>query len=145
MLTVEECSLHFFLRSSIRKCTNLEYWKKATSSCIKSTKLNPKFPDSYNNLAWLLCTAKDPAYRDCRKAIFYARKALHIDRNAAWTDTLAAAYAECGEFKKAVRLETEAYKLSKPRNENFRNRIEIYKLGKTYSDWKGNVNFLPIQ
>lgn len=50
-------------------------------------------------------------------------------------DTLASAYAECGDFKKAVSIETEAYKLSVPPNENFFKRIEIYKSSKTYSDW----------
>jgi hypothetical protein len=50
-------------------------------------------------------------------------------------DTLAAAYAECGEFEKAIHTEENAYKLSIPRNKNFRKRIQIYKSGKTYAEW----------
>jgi hypothetical protein len=51
-------------------------------------------------------------------------------------DTLAAAYAECGDFKEAVRIEIAAYKLSRPANENFYNRIKIYKTHKAYAAWR---------
>jgi tetratricopeptide (TPR) repeat protein len=69
-----------------------------------------------------------------RKAISYPRKALKIGKNDSWLDTLAAAYAECGDFEKAVEVETQAHKLSEPPNESFRQRIEIYRSGKNYSD-----------
>lgn len=71
-----------------------------------------------------------------RKAIPYSRKALKIAKNDSWLDSLPAAYAECGDFEKAVEVDTQAYNLSEPPNENFRQRIEIYRNGKTYSDWR---------
>ena len=120
--------------------TALERYREAIRDYERVIELNPKSGGSYNNLAWLLTTAKDPAYRDCRKAISYARKALQLDRNAAWVDTLASAYAECGDFGKAVSIETAAYKLSVPPNENFQKRIEIYNMGKTYADWRVEKN-----
>ena len=118
----------------------LERYKEAIQDYGRVIELNPNSGGSYNNLAWLLSTAKDPAYRDCKRAIYYARKALQIDKNGAWMDTLAAAYAECGHFEKAVKIETDAYHLSKPPNENFRKRIEIYKMCKTYADWRMDKN-----
>jgi tetratricopeptide (TPR) repeat protein len=120
--------------------TALGRYREAIEDYEHVIKLNPKSGGSYNNLAWLLSTVKDPAYRDCRKAIFYARKALRIDKNESWMDTLAAAYAECGNFEKAVSIEEEAYKKSKPPNENFHQRIEIYKMGKTYVEWRAERN-----
>jgi tetratricopeptide (TPR) repeat protein len=119
--------------------TGLERYKEAIQDYRHVIKHNPKSGGSYNNLAWIYSTAKNPAYRDCRKAIYFARKALQVDRNAAWLDTLASAYAECGDFKKAINVESEAYKLSRPPNENFRKRIEIYKTGKTYADWRNET------
>ena len=119
----------------------LERYEEAIRDYERVIELNPKSGGSYNNLAWLLTTAEDPAYRDCRKAVSYALKALEIGRNGSWMDTLAAAYAECGEFEKAVSAETEAYTLSQPPNENFRKRIEIYKMGKTYADWMETKQF----
>jgi hypothetical protein len=88
----------------------------------------------------LLATANDPRYRDCGKAISFAEKALEIGENGAWMDTLAAAYAECGAFKEAVKVETEAYRKSKPPNRYFKKRIEIYRYGLSYSKWRENAH-----
>jgi Flp pilus assembly protein TadD len=115
--------------------TALGRYKEAIEDYTCVIKLNPRSGGSYNNLAWLLSTAVDPVYRDCRKAIMLARKSLQIDKNVSWMDTLATAYAECGEFEKAVSVETDAYKLSVPPNENFHKRIMIYKSGKTFTEW----------
>ncbi len=116
--------------------TSLERYGEAIEGYERAINLDPKGGGTYNNLAWLLATAKDSTVRDCRKAISYASKALKIGKTGSWMDTLAAAYAECGEFDKAVSTEKEAYKLSHPPNDNFRRRIEVYKNGKTYADWR---------
>jgi len=116
--------------------TSLERYGEAIDDYERAINLDPKGGGTYNNLAWLLATAKDPQYRDCQKAISYARKALKIGKTGSWMDTLAAAYAECGYFEKAVSTEKEAYRLSSPPNENFLKRIEVYKNGKTYADWR---------
>jgi len=116
--------------------TALGRYGEAIRDYMRVIELSPRSAGSYNNLAWILTTAKDPAYRDCRKAITYAGKALEIGSNGAWMDTLATAHAECGEFEKAVSIETLAYKLSSPPNKNFSKRLEIYKSGKTYAEWR---------
>jgi len=115
--------------------TAMDRYGEAIENYEQAIKLDPRSGGTYNNLAWLLGTAKDPAFRDCRKAILYAHKALGIGRNGAWMDTLAAAYAECGDFEKAVSAEKEAYSLSSPPNERFLKRIEVYKHRMTYADW----------
>jgi tetratricopeptide (TPR) repeat protein len=116
--------------------TAMDRYGEAIENYEQAIQLDPRGGGTYNNLAWLLATAKDPAFRNCRKAISYSRKALKIGKNGSWLDTLAAAYAECGGFEKAAEVETQAYNLSRPPNENFRKRIEIYRTGKTYSEWR---------
>ena len=65
------------------------------------------FPDDFqglNNLAWVYATAEDPSFRDSKKAIDLAQKALVMapyDHHI-WS-TLAEAYYSGGEFKKAKR------------------------------------------
>ncbi len=93
----------------------------------------PSSSGTLNNLAWLLATVRDPALRDCRRAIAYARRAIEAYRSGAWLDTLAAAYAECGEFEQAVEIEVGAYALSKPPNKAFAMRLDLYRRGIRYS------------
>jgi tetratricopeptide (TPR) repeat protein len=112
--------------------TALQRYDEAIEAYLRVIELNPRSGGSYNNLGWLFATARDPGYRDCRKALLYARKALTFGRNGSWMDTLAAAYAECGDFEKAVSAEIEAYRLSRS-NDNFRQRIEMYKRCHTYA------------
>jgi tetratricopeptide (TPR) repeat protein len=100
--------------------------------------LQPHSAGTLNNLAWLLATADDPGLRDCRRAIDYARKSVESVRSAPWLDTLAAAYAECGQFDLAVRIESEACALSRPPNPAFENRLELYRRGISYASWLAN-------
>ncbi|RLB55994.1 MAG: hypothetical protein DRI34_09800 [Deltaproteobacteria bacterium] len=107
---------------------------EAISEYEKVLQLEPDSAGTLNNLAWLLVTARDPGLRDCRRAIELARRAVAAHRSGAWLDTLAAAHAECGEFQRAVELESEAYALSQPPNQAFRKRLELYRRGIRSSD-----------
>ena len=95
----------------------------------------PSSAGTLNNLAWLLVTADTPSLRDCHRAIGLAQKAVAAYRSGAWLDTLAAAHAECGDFQKAIEIETEAYSLSRPPNPAFKRRLELYRRGTSYADW----------
>ncbi|MBW2093385.1 MAG: tetratricopeptide repeat protein [Deltaproteobacteria bacterium] len=119
--------------------TGLERYRDAIRDYLKVIELNPMSGGSYNNLAWLLVTAKDPRYRDCKKAIALAQKALETGKNGAWMDTLAAAYAECGAFKEAAKIEKEAYRKSNPPNRNFQKRLHLYRNGVSYAQWHENA------
>ncbi len=88
---------------------------------------------------WLLSTARDPAVRSGPKALKLAQKADRLKDRPTMRDALAAAYAETGQFKDAVRQETKAIALAQSKRpaENvdaFQSRLELYRKGAPYRD-----------
>jgi tetratricopeptide (TPR) repeat protein len=67
----------------------------------------------YNNLAWVLSTSPTDSVRDGKKAQNYAKKAAKLSdyAEAHILSTLAAAYAENGNFEEAVKWSTKAVEL----------------------------------
>ena len=116
--------------------TALEQYREAIRDYQTVIAGDPDSAGSYNNLAWLLVTAKDPEVRDGEKALSYAKEAVKRCDSPAWLDTLAAAFAECGNFPLAVVVAEEAYFKSSPPNERFRRRIEIYRRHQSLADWR---------
>lgn len=64
----------------------------------------PDFPEWLNNLAWLLATCPDNAVRNGPEAVRFARRACELTqyKQTIYLGTLAAAYAEAGQFDDAV-------------------------------------------
>jgi tetratricopeptide (TPR) repeat protein len=98
-----------------------------------------------NSLAWTYATAKDPRFLDGKKAVDYAEKAVAQQRGYQYLDTLAAALARDGQFRKAVETETEALSLLQKETglpiadrvaaeKRFRNRIDLYQGGQAYTE-----------
>lgn len=61
-----------------------------------------------NNLAWLLATCSDPEVRDGARAVALIKPIALLYGNWQHLDTLAAAYAEQGDFADAVNTQQEA-------------------------------------
>ncbi|MGA1871112.1 MAG: sulfatase-like hydrolase/transferase [bacterium] len=102
-------------------------YERAGESYEWATKLDPNFALPYNNMAWMLATSEDRRYRDVQRAIRYAERAVELERNENFLDTLAIAYAEAHDFKRALRASEEAYKLSHGTNKEIKKKIEIYR------------------
>jgi tetratricopeptide (TPR) repeat protein len=116
--------------------TAMQRYQEALRDYERALELNPHSAGTHNNLAWLLATAPDPSLRDGVRAVEHARQALDKGVNGSWLDTLAAALAESGEYDQAVEVEQHAFELSQPKNESFRQRIEIYRQHMSYATWR---------
>jgi tetratricopeptide (TPR) repeat protein len=110
-------------------------YREALRAYEHALALNQRSGGTHNNLAWLLATSTDPSIRDGARALEHARRAVELGESASWMDTLAAAHAECGDFKAAVRAERKAYELSGRRTKAFLRRIGIYRRGMSYAAW----------
>ncbi len=66
----------------------------------------PNDADALNNLAWIMATCRDPKFRNGKEATRLAELAMTATkgRSPAVFDTLSAAYAECGQFDKAIHV-----------------------------------------
>jgi tetratricopeptide (TPR) repeat protein len=73
-------------------------------------RLNPNLPGTLNNLAWLLATNPDARLRDGAEAVKLAEQACEATgwQQTITIGTLAAAYAEAGDFDKAVQTAQKA-------------------------------------
>ncbi len=95
--------------------------------------LAPGHASARNNLAWLLATCPESALRDGRRAVELAQT-LTLSQNDTRPhvlDTLAAGYAEMGQFKQAVELARRALALANAlSNEDIasaiRSRLQLY-------------------
>lgn len=67
---------------------------------------------AHNQYAWALATDLNADVRDGAKAIEAAQRAVTLERSPSYLDTLAAAYAEAGQFTQAVNAQTEAMELA---------------------------------
>ena len=70
--------------------------------------------DVLNSRAWLFATCRNPSVRSGRQAVVDAKRACDLTHwnNPDFVDTLAAAYAEVGDFDAAVRYQEKAISLS---------------------------------
>lgn len=98
--------------------------------------------EAHNGLAWLLCTCNEDRIRDGEKAVKLALQACEFCNyeNEDIVDTLAAAYAESGDFKSAIEWQQRAIELSDPNRDpyykirGFHQRLQLYKEGIAYRE-----------
>jgi len=111
----------------------------AINICREAIALNPKADWGYNLLAWLEATCPDSSVRDGKEAISLATKACELTRwqQPNWIDTLAAAYAESGDFQLAIEFQERALHASnspEPRQKAMRERLAFYKQSQPYRE-----------
>jgi hypothetical protein len=76
-------------------------YQKAEYSFRAATRLARDNLVAQNELAWFLATCPESSLRDGKEAVSIAQSLVDKSPRIVWIDTLAAAYAECGDFQKA--------------------------------------------
>lgn len=104
-------------------------------------KLAPDSPAVLNNLAWLLSTTSQPELRDGAAAVRFAQRACELtqSQHPLLIGTLAAAYAEAGQFSEAVAAATKAIDVATATGQSqvaARNAelLLLYRSGKPYHE-----------
>ena len=106
-------------------------FEEAATHYAESIRLDPLSPEAYNNRAMLLATCPEAKYRDGQKAIEAATRACELTewKMPSCLDTLAAAYAEAGDFDAAVRWQMRATESLRDERAkaDYRSRLAIYR------------------
>ncbi len=117
-------------------CLWMGKYDKAIEDFKKSIQLNPKDELPYRRLAWIMATCPDEKYRDGQKALENSKKACEL---TAWKEpldliTIAAAYAELGNFEQSVIWEQKAIELGlkDQDSKDSQERLELYKQKKPF-------------
>lgn len=123
----------YWLRGKVRE--EAYDYRSALADYQQAVRLDAEDSISLNCLAWLLAAAPDAQLRDGRRAVQAALRACEIEKAEEWdaVDTLAAAFAEAGNFSKAVFSQKEALRLA-PSEEHpdLQARLDLYKAKKPY-------------
>lgn len=124
---------------------NLGDLRGAIGEYERTIELDPRNLIAYNNLAWIKATSPDAKLREGAKAVEYGKKALELAGQVQpwlYMDTLAAAYAEAGDFRQAVDLLTKALALmTKPEDQkdqpDMEARLKLFQAGKPFREKPG--------
>lgn len=126
---------------------------KMIAAAAKLEKAIAAAPDSAmsrNSVAWLYATSTAPAARNGRKAVEHARRACELTNwsEYGYIDTLAAAYAEQGDFTRATDFQWYALSLWDPeddRRAEGEQRLALYQKRQRYREAARRENNLRPQ
>jgi protein O-mannosyl-transferase len=107
----------------------------------KALEISPQSVSALNNLAWLLATGSNASLRNGARAIQLARQADQLSggTNALVLRTLAAGYAEAGQFGKAIESARTAVQLGRSQGDDslateLQQEIALYELELPYRE-----------
>ena len=105
----------FFQSAQEEKTATALYWFERAASVGHA--------GGENNAAWILATSKHDRIRNGTLALHLAQRAVAQDESPGTLDTLAAAYAERGDFARAVATQRSAIAAISPETENLRDEL----------------------
>jgi Flp pilus assembly protein TadD len=116
-------------------------WAEAILHYEKALEMSPQSVSALNNLAWLLAASSDASLRNGARAIQFAQQADQLSggTNVLVLRTLAAAYAEAGQFGKAIETAQAAIQLGQSQGDDslaaeLQQEIALYELGLPYRE-----------
>jgi serine/threonine protein kinase/Tfp pilus assembly protein PilF len=132
-----ELALSFSNRGLARQ--QMKEYDKALKDFDEAIRLDPKRAFAFNRKAWLLAVCPDARVRDGRRAVEAATTACKLKewKSGDELDTLAAAYAEDGDFASAVKWEEKALDdadFAGDYGHAARKRLQLYKDHKPYRE-----------
>jgi tetratricopeptide (TPR) repeat protein len=94
--------------------------EEADRAYSRLLKLAPRNAVGHNDLAWLLATCPDSKFRDPKRAVELAKKAVELDQNAGtnW-NTLGVAHYRAGDWKAAIEALKKSDELLKGKELSF--------------------------
>ncbi|MFC1824847.1 tetratricopeptide repeat protein [Thermodesulfobacteriota bacterium] len=115
-------------------------YREAISDLEKAIENNPEDYNAYNNYAWILATCPEKEFRNGDKAVVMAEKSTQIKALSYNMSTLAAAFAESGNFEKAVVSQEKAIalfekdKVSNDQLKEYYDQLKSYRGNKPWRD-----------
>ena len=111
-------------------------YRQAAQDYRSAIRVDPKLGRAYQSAAWLMATCPDERYRETEKAVNAARRAVELDgEDYRYLDTLAAAYANAGDFEKAREIETRAVEAAPEElATRYKTRLRLYEQNQPYRD-----------
>ena len=110
-------------------------YAKARKDLMQAKKMAGEIPDVANTVAWFLATCPDENYRSGKLAIEMAEEACEgVEwKDASFIDTLAAGYAEQGDYKKAIEMQEKAVARVEGDSEiSYTSRLALYRKNKPF-------------
>lgn len=104
-------------------------YAKAKKDYQLAEEIGGKVPEISNAVAWFYATCPSDNYRDGEKAIQIVTQACEAAdwQDASFSDTLAAAYAEQGEFEAAVKFANKAVELAQAdKKTEYQQRLALF-------------------
>ena len=140
-IKLHEDSEAYRLRGIIHKVAH-EY-DKSLADYEKAIALDPKNANAYGTEAYLLSVCPMPKYRDGAKAVRYATRACELTEwhDAQAIDSLAAAYAETGDFDKAIPYQKQADEMAKKADPE---RLTLYEKHQPFRDLNRAEKAVPL-
>lgn len=127
------------LRAALQRYENTRQYTNAVILLQHAIQSSPAEAQNYNQLAWLRATCSEAAVRNGAEAVPIAQQACELtrwqERNS--IDTLAAAYAETGDFKHAIEFQQQALRTGKPNASEqtaMHERLALYQQAKPFRE-----------
>jgi tetratricopeptide (TPR) repeat protein len=122
-----------------RSAESQRTYEEAISDYEDALERDPGCTNAHDRLAYLLATSESDKLRDTVRAVEHAIKACELTewKNSSFTNTLAAAYAESGDFRRAVQYQKQAIELLREEDpekplRDYEERLRLYELGHPY-------------